>query len=110
MRCWLGGPGAALVVAAVFGAVFAALGTPVGAWVAKRATFAAARARGHTLFRSGVFSPNADAGNRLPGRLAKTTLLEARGAGGGPCSRWCATRAATACTRWSPGAPPTVRR
>ena len=76
----------ALYVAGVALVAFTATGTPLGAWVARRALFGYASLRGETTHRSGVLvrSPRRAAPDpapavpvRLPGMLGASELLEA---------------------------------
>lgn len=71
------GPRPALVVAFVGALGFTAVGTPVGSWVLRRATFGWSKVQGDTVHRSGVHSRKADPHVRLPGMLGRSTLLTA---------------------------------
>lgn len=71
------GPRAAVVVALVGAAGFAAVGTPAGSWMVRRVGYGWASLRGETTHHSGVLTRNPDPAMRLPGLLGRSTLLTA---------------------------------
>ncbi|TCI96378.1 SCO6880 family protein [Aeromicrobium sp. IC_218] len=75
---------AALVVAAVAATVAVAVGTPVGVTLLRRLGFARQVRRRTHQGRSGAFSKAKAPHVRLPGMLARTTLLERNDAFGNP--------------------------
>ena len=71
-----GGWRAGLVILAMSGIAFTAVGTPVGAWGFRRFVFLRSKAAGDTQWKSGMFGRARHSQNRLPGLLGKTELLD----------------------------------
>ena len=71
-----GGWRAALIVLALSGIGFTAVGTPVGAWTFRRFVFLRSKGAGETRWKSGMFATTRHLQSRLPGMLARTELLD----------------------------------